>query len=577
MKSLRSSVTSFFTISYGNKRLVAGLFVIYAVIAALPLFFIIATGYVWLFRISEEEFELKLRKKTEDISQSLEFFLSEKVSGLRLVSSMYRLEHATDDRAMNSILDLMKQEFSEIVDVGIIDSKGVQIAYAGPYQLTGRDYADHDWFHEVTVRGVYISEVFMGYRKIPHFAIAVKKQLKGGHSFYVWRTTIDVDALHKRIMSFQLQEEDDAFLVNRKGVIQTDSRFSGSLLQKSLLTAEMLPARYSRAEIKGLADRGVTIGYMTVKNTPWVLVMMTKEKVGDRIGELLKRDLSLVYISVLLILGGTVANFLVARWVVSWLLKSDRMRQEAMLQTEHTSKLASIGRLAAGVAHEINNPLAIINEKAGLMRDIMRKVPDFTYGEKFNASLASILQSVSRCRTITHRLLGFARQMDVSHEVLDLNAAIRDVIGFLEREMAYRNIHLELLLDNDLPSIESDRGQLQQVFLNIINNALDAVKDGGEIAVRTSRKDSDSLRVTIKDNGEGIPPQNLERIFEPFFSTKEKGKGTGLGLSITYGIVKKLGGDMQVDSVVGEGTSFVVDLPIRYAGAKQGGEPDGPH
>lgn len=560
----------------GHYRKVVGrLFIIDAAIAAIPLFFIIATGYFWLYGISEEDFELKLRKQTEDISRSLEFFLREKVSGLRLVSSVYRLEGATDDATMNTILGLMKHEFSEIVDVGIIDSKGVQIAYAGPYQLTGKDYSDHDWFHEVIIRDVYISEVFMGYRKIPHFAIAVKKQVQGGASFYIWRTTIDVNALSKRIMSFHLRKEDDAFLVNREGIIQTDSRFSGPVMQRSFLTADMLPARYSSAEIKAIEDRGVTIGYMSVKDSPWILVTMTKEQIRDTIRELLRRDFSLVYISVILILGGTLANFLVARWIASWLQTSDRISQEALRQTEHASKLASIGRLAAGVAHEINNPLAIINEKAGLMRDIMKKVPDFTYGEKFNASLGSILQSVSRCRTITHRLLGFARQMDVSCEVLDLNLVLKDVIGFLEREMTYRNIQLELQLDEDLPSIESDRGQLQQVFLNIINNALDAVKDGGLIGVSTCRGEGDGVSVSVRDNGHGIPPDSLSRIFEPFYSTKEKGKGTGLGLSITYGIVKKLGGDIKVESVVGEGTTFTVDLPARCIIATEGGESDG--
>ncbi len=573
MTWLKSPFKSPFKDSYRN--LVVRIFCIYGVIAAIPLFFITATGYFWLYGISEDEFELKLRKQTEDISQSVEFFLREKVSGLRLVSSLYRLEGATDDTNMNTILGLMKHEFSEIVDVGIIDSRGVQIAYAGPYQLTGKNYSDHDWFHEVIIRGVYISEVFMGYRKIPHFAIAVKKQIQGGASFYIWRTTIDVDALNKRIESFHLQEQDDVFLVNREGVIQTDSRFSGPVLQKSFMTSETLPARYSRAEIKGLADRGVTIGYMSLRDTPWILVMITKQQIRDTISALFRRDFSLVYISLLLILGGAVANFLVARWVVSWVHASDRMRQEAIRQTEHTSKLASIGRLAAGVAHEINNPLAIINEKAGLLRDILKKVPDFSYAEKFNASLGSILQSVSRCRTITHRLLGFARQMDVSCEVLDLNLVLKDVIGFLEREMTYRNIQLDLQLDENLPSIESDRGQLQQVFLNIINNALDAVNDGGLIAVRTSRKEDEFVSVTVRDNGHGIPAESLRRIFEPFYTTKEKGKGTGLGLSITYGIVKKLGGDIKVESVVGQGSTFIVDLPVRCVIEAEGGESDG--
>jgi two-component system NtrC family sensor kinase len=195
-----------------------------------------------------------------------------------------------------------------------------------------------------------------------------------------------------------------------------------------------------------------------------------------------------------------------------------------------------------------------------------------TKESSFNTVIDGILKSVDRCRTITHRLLGFARQMDVMPEILDVNTLLKDVIGFLEREMSYRGIHLRLDLDDDLPAIESDRGQLQQVFLNIVNNGLDAVKDGGHIGVRTFRKDAHTVSVAINDDGHGIPPDTLERIFEPFFSTKGKGKGTGLGLSITYGIVKKLGGDIHVESAVGKGTTFIVDLPTRTVVTGEGGE-----
>jgi two-component system NtrC family sensor kinase len=369
-----------------------------------------------------------------------------------------------------------------------------------------------------------------------------------------------------------LEGEDDAFLVNREGVIQSASRFSGAVLSKSFVKASMLPTRYSPADLKIIEEKGVTVGYVPVRNSPWTLVIVTKHDTRDKIMELLRKDYSLVYLTLLLIIIGLIANYLIAQKIASRLEASDREKQAALQQTEHASKLASIGRLAAGVAHEINNPLAIINEKAGLMKDIMNIVPEFNYKDKFAAQINSIQQSVERCRTITHRLLGFARQMDVSLEVLDLNLLLKDVIGFLEREMMYRNIQLDLLLDDNIPAIESDRGQLQQVFLNIINNALDAVNDGGNINVKTYPKDEETVSVSIKDNGHGIPADKLKHVFEPFFSTKERGKGTGLGLSITYGIVKKLGGSIDVQSTVNEGTTFVVDLPKRFFVPTEGGE-----
>jgi two-component system NtrC family sensor kinase len=227
---------------------------------------------------------------------------------------------------------------------------------------------------------------------------------------------------------------------------------------------------------------------------------------------------------------------------------------------QESSKLASIGRLAAGVAHEVNNPLAIINEKAGLIKDLAEFTPDFPQKDRLVPLTGAILQSVDRCRTITQRLLGFARRMDVSVQMLSLNEVIEEVLGFLEKEALHRNIDLQLNLVQDLPRIASDRGQLQQVFLNILNNAFDAVQDGGRVAITSFEVDVDTVGVTIQDNGQGMSQETMAHIFEPFFTTK-KGYGTGLGMSITYGIVKKLGGDIKIKSQLGAGTTFTVFLP----------------
>jgi len=248
---------------------------------------------------------------------------------------------------------------------------------------------------------------------------------------------------------------------------------------------------------------------------------------------------------------------------------SMRMQAEdALRKSEHlllqAHKMEALGRMAAGVAHEINNPLAIINEKAGLMQDFLEMSGDFEQmREKFISLIHGIFESVNRCRTITHRLLGFSRRIDVTFEVINLNDTIRDVLAFIEKEMMYRNIRLELQLKEDLPKVFSDKGQLQQVFLNIINNAVDAVGKGGFIEVQTDVKNGDFVTVSIKDNGPGIPQNILSHIFEPFYTTKEKGKGTGLGLSISYGIIQKLGGSIFVQSEVQKGTSFIVEIPVK--------------
>ncbi len=150
--------------------------------------------------------------------------------------------------------------------------------------------------------------------------------------------------------------------------------------------------------------------------------------------------------------------------------------------------------------------------------------------------------------------------MEIEVENLDLNELMQEVLGFLEREALYRNIEITLNLAKDLPRIDSDRGQLQQVFLNILNNAMAAVEDEGRIAITTWEKDADTVAVSIQDSGCGMSEETLRHIFEPFFTTKKE-HGTGLGLSITYGIVKKLGGDIEVQSKEHEGTTFKIFLP----------------
>jgi signal transduction histidine kinase len=231
-------------------------------------------------------------------------------------------------------------------------------------------------------------------------------------------------------------------------------------------------------------------------------------------------------------------------------------------------KLAILGTFAAGVAHEINNPLAIINEKAGLMKDILEMSGDVKNKARFLDLLDAIFESINRCRKVTHRILGFARKTEVSIETFDLNDVIKQTAVFLEKEILYKSIRFELDLKEDLPEVRSDKGQLQQVFLNLIKNAIDAVENGGLVSVSTDIKDENMVKASVKDNGHGISGEYLKHIFEPFFTTKEKVKGTGLGLSITHGIIKNLGGNILVESEVNKGTTFVVEIPTNFAIAK---------
>jgi len=535
-------------------------------LSMVPLFIVITISYFWFQKILKDDFHKQLQWEIQNTKQTIEFFVDERLSALRFITSSYTFEQVSDQKFLTETFSRFKREFGGLVDFGIIDSNGIQRAYTGPYNLGGKDYSKQEWFQEVIIRSYYVSDVFTGYRKIPHFAIAIKKEVPEKGTFWILRATINIDTLQKYVNTVNLRSDDDIFIINEEGILQTPSKFHGNVLEKFAAHITVPREEVFIQELPKSGDECNICGFATIKHSPWILVTVIRSTPYARIPSIFRNEL--FFITMGSIFVGILFTIIMANTVVNRIKLSDQEREKAVAQSEHASKMASIGRLAAGVAHEINNPLAIINEKAGLMKDILEvsgNAPDNK--EKFLSLINGIMESVNRCRTITHRLLGFSRRMEISQDAIDINDAIQEVIGFLEKEILYRDIHLELNVQKDLPKIITDKGQVQQVFLNIINNAMDALKEQGTITISTTLlKDDNCVQIAIKDNGSGIPKENLKHIFEPFYSTKEKGKGTGLGLSISYGIVQKLGGRILVESELNKGTTFFIELPLEPRG-----------
>jgi two-component system NtrC family sensor kinase len=238
--------------------------------------------------------------------------------------------------------------------------------------------------------------------------------------------------------------------------------------------------------------------------------------------------------------------------------------QKKLLQSD---RLASLGQLSASVAHEINNPVSGVLNLSMLLQRMLKDdgIPQNRIAE-FRKYLGQVTSETARVGRIVSDLLAFSRRGKPQRAPADLNRILRMTLSLVEHKMKLSNVAVETTLCEELPSAPCDASQIQQVVLNLVLNAAEATQSKAErrVTVSTAKGDG-SVLLQVSDNGEGIPPENLAKIFDPFFTTKPEGKGVGLGLAVSYGIIEAHGGDIEVKSSVGEGTTFTVSLPLVLA------------
>ncbi|WFS64363.1 ATP-binding protein [Pseudodesulfovibrio thermohalotolerans] len=537
-------------------------------LSVVPLF---ALGYVIhneFRKTYEEKLTDNLRLMVSNRRNAISMFLNERVVQLQMLADIHSFAEMSNQAYLNKVFDAIHDTSSSFFDIGVIGQNGSHEAYCGPFDLMEVNYRDEPWFHQVMLKGLYISDVFMGFRNFPHFIIAVKRQ-EGGRT-WILRATIDSEVFTSLVRNVRTGQMGDAYIINNKNVLQTPSRFGGRALTKVDLP---IGDPGENVEIQSWRRDGVPViaGFTRLPNTSWRLVIM--ENPEEELSPLL-RTRSLIYAlfgsCALMIFVGA---YLTVSSVVSRLKASDRERAAMDAAVMQSSKMASLGKLAAGVAHEVNNPLSIIRESAGWIRDIINdgELGDGPAVDELQEAISDIDRHVERARTVTHRMLGFARRMEPLQEDVDLNMLANQTASFLENETRHRNILVETDLDPELPLITTDANQLQQVILNLLENAIDAIDQDGQITVVT-RVDGDTVALDIADSGAGISRENMNKVFDPFFTTKPTGEGTGLGLSIVYSTLSKLGGTIRVNSDPGQGTTFTIRLPFtgpQFPGGKE--------
>ncbi len=527
---------------------------------------VVSSIILYQFDISyHEKVQAHLKELVLKHKQNIDVFLKGKLGDIRFLARTFTYEELSNESFLRDRLELLQQIYGPVfVDLGVINSQGLQVAYAGPFKLGKALYANSEWFQMAMKRDYVKSDVFLGLRGLPHFIIAVRENWNGDP--WILRATIDFVAFNNLVENIRIGETGFAFILNKKGEFQTKPLYD--------LVPNKVPYDDCFKNCKECKDgicvmerndeAGKPVIYVSalLKHGDWLLIY--QQKASDAYSDL-HRTLR-VTIGIILLAGIciVVTAFILSRRMVSRVAEADREKEMITEQVVETGKLASVGELAAGIAHEINNPVAIMVEEAGWIEDLLEE-EEFKEGknlDEFQRALGQIRSQGRRCKEITHKLLSFARKTDSRINDVQLNDLVEELIALSEQRAKYSNVTIHTHLQRDLPTIQVSQTELQQVLLNLINNALDAMeKRGGTLNV-SSRLDGEFIIVKVADNGPGIPGANLARIFDPFFTTKPVGKGTGLGLSICYGIVKKLGGDIEVRSTVDAGATFLVKIPV---------------
>ena len=532
------------------------------------LVFLLVYGTIIYFFASyaSRQVQGELVRIATDHRNLIDQFLNEKAETLKFMAGTFSRSFLSDRANLEEIFKKLQAQSKAFFDLGVFDKNGDHIAYAGPFDLAGKSYAQAEWFKVIRDQDVYISDEFLGYRKIPHFVIAVRRQ-EEGQSWYL-RATIDTYYFNDLVENIRIGQTGEAYIINADGVLQTRRRSGGQVMEAD---AGYTSYRVGDGAAAVYFERGpLTSRYLyasaPIRPTGWILIV--RQTAGDAYAHVAIA----VVVSLLILMGGgavvVVMGFVMASKVAARLQLADMERREMKTQLILAGKMAEVGEMSTGIAHEINNPLQVMKSEVAMIQSVAKDL-DPMLGQNHNAQWALLKDSaeeigiqIDRCSKITNGLLNFARKNQGPAEAVSLQEFIPKMAQLVDQRARLENIRIVQELETDLPCIRCQSNQLQQVFLNLFNNAIYALKGrkSPEIRVRTFMEDG-GVSVVVADNGCGFSTEDMEKAFIPFFTTKPAGQGTGLGLSTVYGIVKAMGGDITLTSEPGAGSEFRIRLP----------------
>ncbi len=496
--------------------------------------------------------------------ENVDNFLLERLGAIRVLADSFPEDKLINPDFLKERLSILQGEYgNSLVDLSIINEEGDLVAYAGPLKLRGINYKDSEWFNKAVSREHYLSNVFDGVRNTPHFAVTVRRQADVRP--WILKATIGFEALSSLVGNIQVGSTGHAFILNDKGELQTTLHSGVKVFSKEIYLRYLNEPQDVHNEVKVVDEADLEgIFIMTkLKEGEWVLGY--HQSSAEAFEALYSARSLILFTLVAGVLCILVLAYFLSRRIVNHVAKADAEKAMMNERLIEAGKLASLGEMAAGIAHEINNPVGIMIQEAGWIQDLIEEYQDGPKKElsidEFTRSVTRIITQGKRCRDITHKLLSFARKSDQEPKDAQLNDLIEEVAALSNQRAKYNNTAINKYLQSDLPLVKISPSEVQQILLNLINNSLDAITGKNGVIDISTYHENGFVVVTVTDNGPGIPKADQLRIFEPFFTTKPVGRGTGLGLSICYGIIKKLGGNITAHSEEGNGTTFAIYFP----------------
>ena len=530
--------------------------IVVALLAAsfIPLLVIGGGMYYHTISILEKKTLASVNAEINEHRETIDHFLTERTIDLKNLSSILGFDYLAAPGNLKTVFDTLQKELPCFTDLGVIDDQGRHRAYVGPYDLLSKNYKESPWFKMIEQKDLYISDVFLGFRKEPHFIIAVKQVTKEG--FWILRATVDTAYFEGIVGEILSKRDGDAYIVNGDGIFQTTPRWGGKIMGQSDVKYEV------RFEGVKLEERGGKIIMMTwLEKAPWLCVAEFKRQ--DIYSAL--QSVRTVGIFVL-VLGSMIIVLTVILTTNHLFSRLETKRRNIRFldhQLQHSSKMASSMKLASGFVREIKDTLSNIDLVLSWVDDQVKgDLSQENSRTEVRESLSQIWSELGRARRAADQFLKSTESsLPIIREV-GVQDVLNGIVELLEGDLHFNSITVKREYQDSLPPVQSDPSQLRQVFQNLIVNALTAIGHDGVITL-TAQGSEERVIIRVSDTGPGIPKEKLERLFDPLFARKPD--GTGLGLSIGASILKKLGGKISVTSEVGKGSVFTVELPTRFS------------